>query len=381
MKVKASWVAFVPLTVGAVLLHIYHLVFIGGDEITQPLFGEYSLLINKSTEPEMIIIFAAALFVLTLFFSLIDRKTSPYCEINSAPLSGVLIVIAGLLLGVDSAVHLMTGSGAAVTNSSAAVNLFGVATAIMFAIIGMGLLVGFNICKRIRLFMLIPTIWSAFCMVNVFISHRREAPSFGFYDVFTWVFLTLFIFENSMVLCGVEIKNPVKSSFVYGLPFVLFASVYVISETNTSISELGYFDFTALVPDMLVAVLGLYALFSLFKLSSCMITKKKAAELTEDVVPDEYDEENEEEDETPEAAFGVGSTKFVTAEFDKIRLEKAAKKAKERTGNLPNLDGELDDDFENDEEDEPMSTLDKIDQLIMELSEDTSVPDDGDDEE
>ncbi len=372
MKVKASWVAFIPLTVGAVLLHIYHLIFLGGDEITQPLFGEYSLLINKSTEPEMIILLAAALFILAAFFSLIDRKTSPYCEIKSAPLSGIVIVLSGLLLGVDSAVHLMTTNGLGATNSSLAINLLGIATAVLFAVIGMGLLVGFNAAKKIRLLMLVPIVWSAFCMVNVFISHRREAPSFAFYDVFAWVFLTIFIFENSMVLCGIEIKNPVKSSFVYGMMFVFFSFIYAISAINTSISELGYFDFKSLIPPILVSLLGVYALFSLFKLSSSMMTKKTAAELLADDTDEEFDEEEpeEEEDETPEAAFGVGSTKFVTAEFDKIRLEKAAKKAKERTGNLPNID----DDFENDEEDEPMSTLDKIDQLIMELSEDTSVP-------
>lgn len=378
MKVKASWVAFVPITVGAVLLHIYHLIFLGGDEITQPLFGEYSLLINKSTEPEMIVILAAALFLLTAFFSLIDRKTYPGCEIKSAPLSGIFIVLSGLLLGVDCAVHLMTSNGESAVNSSAAVNILGIVTAIIFAIIGMGLLVGFNATKKMRILMLVPTVWSAFCMVNVFIDHRREAPSFAFYDVFAWVFLTIFIFENSMVLCGVEIKNPVKSSFVYGMTFVLFAFVYVISAINASLLELGYFDFTGLVPVLLMGTLGLYALCSLFKLSSSMITKKKAAELADDGSLEESDEEKEdEEEETPEAAFGVGSTKFVTAEFDKIRLEKAAKKAKERTGNLPNLD----DDFENDEEDEPMSTLDKIDQLIMELSEDTSsVAADSDDD-
>ena len=39
MKVKASWAAFVPFTVGAVVLHIYHLFFLGGDEITQQLFA------------------------------------------------------------------------------------------------------------------------------------------------------------------------------------------------------------------------------------------------------------------------------------------------------------------------------------------------------
>jgi len=380
MKVKASWVAFVPLTVGAVMLHIYHLFFLGGDEITQPLFGEYSLLINKSTEPEMIVILAAALFVLTAFFSLIDRKTSPYCEIKSAPLSGIVIVLAGLLLGVDSAVHLMTSDGLSATNSSLAVNLLGIITAILFAIMGMGLIVGFNATRKMRVLMLVPTIWSAFCMVNVFSSHRREAPSFAFYDVFAWVFLTIFIFENSMVLCGIEIKNPVKSSFVYGMTFVLFAFVYVTSEINSSISELGYFDIMSLVPALLVGALGLYALFSLFKLSSCMMTKKKAAELMPDTAAEDTDDKSEDEEEdTPEAAFGVGSTKYVTAEFDKIRLEKAAKKAKERTGNLPNID----EDFENDEEDEPMSTLDKIDQLIMELSEDSAAPiiDAADDEE
>lgn len=373
MKIKASWVAFVPLTVGAVLLHIYHLVFLGGDEITQPLFGEYSLLINKSTEPELIVILAAILFVFIFFFSLIDRKTSPYCEIESSPLSGLFIVAAGLLLGVDCAVHLMTGPGAAATNSSAAVNLVGVAAALMFAVIGMGLLVGFSITKKLRLFMLIPTIWSAFCMVNVFINHRKDAPSFSYYDVFAWVFMTLFIFVNSMVLCGIEIKNPVKSSFVYGLMFVFFAAIYSISAIVESMNESGTFPFTELVPVLTVSALGIYALFSLFKLSSCMMTKKKAAELLDDNSAEEIDEEKEEEeDSAPEAAFGVGSTKFVTAEFDKIRLEKAAKKAKERTGNIPNLDNALDDDFENDEEDEPMSTLDKIDQLIMELSEDNN---------
>ncbi len=371
MKIKASWVAFVPLTIGAVLLHLYHLVFVGGDSITQPLFGEYQLLIDKKTEPEIIVIFAAILFLFACFCSLIDRKTSSYCEIESAPLSGLAVVAAGLLLGVDSAVHLMIGPGASPTNSMAVLNLLGLAAAVMFAIIGMSLLVGFNITKKMRLFMLIPTIWGAFCMVNVFGSHRREAPSFGFFDVFAWVFLAMFIFDNSMVLCGVEIKNPIKSSFVHGLPFVLFSAVYSISAINASMKELGTFDFTGLVPVLTVSALGLYALFSLFKLSSCMITKKQAEELFGDG-SDESEEEKKEDDSVPEAAFGVGSTKFVTAEFDKIRLEKAAKKAKERTGNIPAVESAVDDDFENDEEDEPMSTLDKIDQLIMELSENNS---------
>lgn len=373
MKVKASWVAFVPVAVGAVLLHIYHIFFLGGDEITQALFSNYSLLINKNTEPELIVILAAVLFVLSFFFSIIDRKTSPSCEIKGAPLSGIFLVISGLLLGVDSSVNMMSvmNSGS-LTGAILALNLLGFLSALLFAIVGMGLLVSLNIAKKIRIFMLLPTIWASVGMINVFISHRKEAPSFSFFDVFAWVFLTLFLFHNSMVLCGIEIKNPVKSSFVYGLTFVYFAVVYVISSISSSVQELGYFDVIALVQPLLIAALALYALFSLFKLSSKMITKKKAAELSEPTEED-YNSNNKnkdkEEEETPEAAFGVGSTKYVTAEFEKIRLEKAAKKAKERTGTIPTVVAE---DEDEEEEEEPMSTLDRIDQLIMELSDENS---------
>ncbi|MBQ3968926.1 MAG: hypothetical protein II685_00400 [Clostridia bacterium] len=370
MKVKVSWVAFVPLTVGAILLHIYHLIFLGGEDITQPLFGEYSLLMTKKTEPEIIVLLAAVLFVFVLFFSLIDRKTAPVCEIDGSPLSGIFLILSGLLLGVESSVGLMTGA----YEGSWLVQALGIAAALLFAVIGMGMLVGFNISKKIRGFMIVPTFWSAVTMVNVFISHRKEAPSFSFFDVFAWVFLTLFLFENSMVLSGIDIKNPVKSSFVYGMPCVLFSIVYVISEIRASMIENGGFQVTSLLNVLYVGTLGVYAFFILTKISSEMLTKEEAAELLEDYDSDSEDYDEDDEEAAPEAAFGVGSTKFVTAEFEKIRLEKAAKKAKERTGTLPDLTADNNDsidDFEDDEEDEPMSTLDKIDQLIMELSDDS----------
>ncbi len=372
MKVKASWAAFVPVTVGAVLLHIYFTFFLGGEDITQQLFGNYSLLINQKTEPEIIVILAAVLFVLSLFFSLIDRKTARGCEIKGDPLSGIFLVLSGLLLGVEGAVGVMNAlTSSAATVSIIAKGVLGVVVALLFAIVGMGLLVGFNIAKKIRLFMLLPTIWAAVGMVSVFISHRKEAPSLAFFDVFAWVFLTMFLFNNAMVLCGIEIKNPVKYSFVYGLTYIFFAAIYVISSVKETIDEFGYFDFTQLITQLVLAALALYALCYLIRLSAKMITKKKAAEQrgdtlkTSDTTADEA-----EEDDVPEAAFGVGSTKYVTAEFEKIRLEKAAQKAKERTGSIPIVKSEDEAESEEEAEEEPMSTLDKIDQLIMELSED-----------
>ena len=213
-------------------------------------------------------------------------------------------------------------------------------------------------------------------MIKSFVSHREQSPSFAFFDVFVWVFLTIFLFQNAMVLCGIEIKNPVKASFTYGLMFILFSAVYTISEIKSSMDELGYFEVTALIPQFLIAALGLYAFVSIANMSTAMITKKKADELYGSL-SDEQKAEKEsakksakalEDDDTdePEAAFGVGSTKYVTAEFEKIRLEKAAKKAQERTGKIS---GAVSDD---DEDEEPMSTLDKIDQLIMELSDDAN---------
>ncbi len=377
MKVKASWAAFVPFTVGAVLLHIYHLFFLGGDQITQQLYGGYSLLINKTTEPELIVILAALMFAFLMLFNLIDRKTSSYCDIKRDTLGGLFLVISGLLLGVESAVSMVTLSPSSDTlTSEFAINILGIVTSLIFAIVGMGLLVGFNIAKKMRLCMVIPTIWAAIQMIKSFVSHREQSPSFAFFDVFVWVFLTIFLFQNAMVLCGIEIKNPVKASFTYGLMFILFSAVYTISEIKSSMDELGYFEVTALIPQFLIAALGLYAFVSIANMSTAMITKKKADELYGSL-SDEQKAEKEsakksakalEDDDTdePEAAFGVGSTKYVTAEFEKIRLEKAAKKAQERTGKIS---GAVSDD---DEDEEPMSTLDKIDQLIMELSDDAN---------
>ncbi len=381
MKVKASWAAFVPFTVGAVLLHIYHLFFLGGDEITQHLYGGYSLLINKSTEPELIVLLAAVMFVFLVLFNLIDRKTSSYCDIKRSGLSGLFMIISGLLLGVESAVALVTVSPSSESvTSDFAISILGVCVSLVFAIVGMGLLIGFNIAKKMRICMVLPTIWAAVEMIKSFVAHREQAPSLSFFDVFVWVFLTVFLFQNSMVLCGIEIKNPVKSSFTYGFMFILFAIVYTISEIKGSMDELGYFEVTALVPQFLIAALGLYAFVSLANLSSKMITKQKADELYGSLSEEQKGEKSEkksskknddfdEDTDEPEAAFGVGSTKYVTAEFEKIRLEKATKKAQERTGKLP---GMLNSDDDDDEDEEPLSTLDKIDQLIMELSDDAN---------
>lgn len=370
MRIKASWVAFVPVAVGAVVLHLYYLFFIGGEEITQPLFGDYSLLINKTTEPEIIAILAGVLLLFTLFFSLIDRRTAPYCEIKGAPMSGIFLILSGLLLGMESAVGLMDlMSDTSVSRVMAAFHALGVITALLFAVVGMGLLVGFNISKKIRVFMLIPTIWAAVNMVVSFIGHRKEASSFAFYDMFVWVTLTLFLFNNAMVLCGVEIKNPVKSSYVWGLPFVLYSAVYVISELNDSMIENGSIKPLELVPQFMIAALGLYALFSLFKLSRAMITKEQeeALEAADDKPKKKKKAADDDDDDEPEAAYGVGSNKYVTAEFEKIRMEKAAKKAQERTGALPQTPSSDDED----EEGESLSTLDKIDQLIQELSDES----------
>lgn len=371
MRVKASWAAFAPVTLGALLIHMYYIFFIGGGEITQQLFGQYSLLINEQTEPEIIVILGGVLFAFCLLFFLIDRKTAPVCDYKSGVLSGIFLVVSGLLLGVQSAVGLMTGFSAAENAMITAVfELFSIVVVLIFAIVGMGMLIGFNIAKKIRFLMLFPVVWTVIGMLNTFSSHRKDAPSFAFFDVFAWVFLSLFMFNCVMVLCGIEVKNPVKSSFLYGTVYILFAIAYLLQSIGDTINEFGYFEFTNVMSPLVLASLAVFAFFYLTRLSKIMITKKKAAELNgEEVFPDEdeiQDDETDEDDYFPEAAFGVGSTKYVTAEFEKIRLEKAAQKAKERTGSIPIVGAE---ESVPTEEDQAVSTLDKIDQLILELSE------------
>lgn len=363
MKVKAGWAAFIPITLGVLFLHLYYTFFIGGGEITQRLFGDYHLLLNETTEPEMIVILGAVLFILVLFFSLIDRKTAPTAEIKGNFPAGLFAILTALLLGMQYAVGVIDAFTAESFSVAALImNIFGIVAALVFAIFGMGLLIGFNIAKKIRFLMILPTVWAAVSMITAFSSHRIEAPSFSFFDVIVWVFFSLFLLNNTMVLCGIDLKNPVKSSFVFGLPAILFTVAYIISSVHEVMNETGYFDFTQLISQFSLGTLALYALFSLIQLSSVMETKKKTSAKSSSKNTHEITEEN-----IPEAAFGVGSTKYVTAEFEKLRLEKAVQKAKERTGSIP-IAGS--DDSRSDGTEEPVSTLDKIDQLIMELSED-----------
>ena len=91
--------------------------------------------------------------------------------------------MSGLLLGVESAVSLLAlANGTEVTATSLATNVLGLIVALLFAIVGMGLLVGFNIAKKMRILMIIPTVWAAWGMINSFIAHRKEASSFAFFD-------------------------------------------------------------------------------------------------------------------------------------------------------------------------------------------------------
>ncbi len=369
MKIKASWAIFVPILVGSMFLHLYFTFFIGGEEITQELYGGYSLLINSSTEPEMIVILAAVLFVFLLFFFIIDRKTSPECEIAGTVPGGLFLILSALFVGVAASVSLMTGVGSEdFTSASLVMCVFSLIVALLLAIVGMGLLVSFNIARRMRLIMLLPSVWAAAKMFSSFLDHRQEAPSFAMFDVLAWVFLALFLFNSTMVLCGIGIKNPVKSSFLFGLPFVIFAMAYSLTSLKEVLDETGYFDFTQLITQMGMVAFAIYALFFLSKLSKVMKIKVKKSDSDDD--DDDGEWHVVEDDNTPEAAFGVGSTKYVTAEFEKIRLEKAAQKAKERTGSMPNITGENRVAEESEEDTAPLSTLDKIDQLIMELADD-----------
>lgn len=372
MKIKAGWVAFVPIMVGTLFLHLYYTFFVGGEEIAQKLYGDYYLLLNGRTEPEMIVMLAGVLFVITLIMFLCDRKTAPVCDFSFSPLSGITLALGGLVLGVNSSVSLVDAfSNGAVCSAAAMMDLLAVLTALLFAMVGMGMLIGYNMAKHVRLVMILPTLWGVIQLLNAFISHRKETPSFAFFDVFVWVFLTLFIFNFSMVLCGINIKNPVKSSFLYGFMTVLFGTVYTLTGVHQSMADVGHFDFMLLIPQLTVAALSLFTLCFMFSLSGKMTTKSKAFA---DADIDEDDDDNwkmvEEEEDVPEAAFGVGSTKYVTEEFEKIRLEKAAQKAKERTGSIPIVSAETARDEHEEEAEEPLSTLDRIDQLIMELSED-----------
>ena len=72
--------------------------------------------------------------------------------------------------------------------------------------------------------------------------------------MFCYIFLTLYLFSNSMIVSRIKGRNPVKSCFIYGLPAVAVNITFGVYEILRLTRE-GY-EYSALLAAVQFIILG-----------------------------------------------------------------------------------------------------------------------------
>ena len=260
MKIKFSWIPFIPVAVLSVVLRVYQLLFIEKGVDTAFLSSEMTWIVYTCL--------VALLFFVLLILCGADRKTSStyqpktniFAGLFGVLTAGVVIYNAGMSLG-----ELL----ASVQESTSAVSMlvdsvFGLLSGIAIIIMAISSFSGKNLAKKMGVFSIAVPVWCCVEMITKFIEYTKQGVhSCDMTNLFAMAFLTLAVFNLSMVYQGVNYKNPVKGTFIYGLPGFVVSVVYAVADAVSQIIDTGTYDVMGSLDSISFVLLSLYILFML----------------------------------------------------------------------------------------------------------------------
>lgn len=268
MKIKFSWIPFIPVVVLSVVLRVYQLLFVEKGVDTGFLSNEMCWIVYVGL--------VALLFLVLLILCCADRKTSPIYHPKSNILagffgvltSGVIIYNAGMSLG-----ELLANSQAGATGTNAvsmlADSVFGFLGGIALIMMAFSSFMGKNVAKKMGVFSIAAPIWCCVEMMTKFIEYKKHGVhSFDMTNLFALAFLTLAVFNLSMVYQNISLKNPVKATFLYGLPGFVVTLVYAVANAISQVVNTGAYDIIASLDTIVLVLLSIYILFMLVEFTT-----------------------------------------------------------------------------------------------------------------
>lgn len=262
MKIKFSWIPFIPVALLSVVLRVYQLLFIEKGVDTGFLSSEMIWIIYTGL--------VALLFLVLLILCCADRKTSPayqpktniFAGLFGVLTAGVVIYNAGMSLGgLLASAQESTGTSAISMLVDSVFGLLGGVAIIMMAISSFS---GKSLAKKMGVFSIAAPVWCCVEMITKFIEYTKQGVhSCDMTNLFAMAFLTLAVFNLSMVYQGVNYKNPVKGTFLYGLPGFIVAVVYAVADAVSQIIDTGIYNVMGSLDSISFVLLSLYILFIL----------------------------------------------------------------------------------------------------------------------
>lgn len=259
MKIKFSWIPFIPVAILSIFLRIYQKLFVDSGIDTGFLSSDMIWLIYAGL--------VGILFVVLLFLSLIDKKTSPLYKIKPNFFAGLFAVIASALLIFDSGMRAAQILSAGFEKASQPLDVFfSLCGGVVILIMGLSSCSGKNIAKKLAVFSAFAPIWCCVKLVFTFVEYTKQSVNaFDMTNLFFMAFMTMALFNLSMAYQGVDCKNSIKGTIVYGMPAFIVTVVYAIANAIDQLRTTGTYDVMSSVDTIIYTALAFYVLFMMIE--------------------------------------------------------------------------------------------------------------------
>ncbi len=264
MKVKYSWIIFLPVAVLSVVLRVYQLLFVDkGLDKTFLDSGRLWLVYAGMV---------AFLFVVILVLCLGDRKTLPGYEPRANILAGMFGILASGTLIFNAGMQAGAIFSADTTGNTPVVlmidAIFGIMGGVVLLLMGISSFSGRNFVRRTGVFSSLTAIWCCIQLVTAFIGDTKHSiHEYDMTNLFYMAFLTLAVFNVSMLYQGITFKNAVKGTFLYGMTGFVTVTVYAVADAVKQYNMSGMYDILGSLNVLVFFLIGLYIFFLLVEIT------------------------------------------------------------------------------------------------------------------
>lgn len=268
MRVKYSVLPFIPAVLAMMFLKLMSLFGLDGNGLF--------LGMNAMNITYTVIGICIGLFILCIIINIFDRKTAPVYPVRRNVPAGVLSLISGATIIAGAAARF----SASLTNSLDSEYFTMIVICAVFSLpAGIALMLiskvhfqGKSVVSGISMLFVFPSLWGCAELVTEFLmATKASIYSRDLSSMFCYIFLTLYLFSNSMIVSRIKGRNPVKSCFIYGLPAAAISLTFGVYEIFR-LSKEGY-EYSALLAAIQFVVLGLYAVSFIAELFGNSYTK------------------------------------------------------------------------------------------------------------
>ncbi len=283
MKVKISLIPFIPALIAMIGLKLMSLFGLDSN-------GMF-LGMNKMGITYAVIGIALGLFVVCVLINIFDRKTAPVYPVKRNIFAGIFAILSGASVIASSVLTFINQSAdSEYYFMLLACAGFSVPAGIALMMMSKVHFTGKSTLSGASMLYIFPALWGCSELVFEFLVATKESiSSSDMTALFTYIFLSLYLFSHSMIVSRIKGRNPVKACFIYGLPAIALSSTLGLYTVCTSMVE--GFEVSKITFGAELIIISLYMLSFVIEMAFNSYTKDEI-EIIDSLPSDEDTYEN-----------------------------------------------------------------------------------------